>query len=164
VFQDFGTVHPLKRIGWKRQLDRVRLGERGIRPQSTSRALQQTVGEVHTEPPTSRNVREKVSGAAADLEYPITRPRLETCPDAAHPFSLYPAYEHARMIVEAIQVVFGDHLVIPCPDFGTIPECPRCHDYHAIPNRPRAVQNYEKRDGRMKSTSPPLGYAPMPAL
>jgi len=135
-----GAVHALKRGRREWQLDRVRLSDRGVRPQPPAGAMEQHVGEVHSESSAGRAAGQKAAGAAADLKDSVARPRRPARPDPAHTLALDPADEPARVVVEAIEVVLADHRVVPRLDLGTVSEPPRCHTHYAITGRAYAEE------------------------
>src|SRR5260370_36609009 len=126
MLEYLGAVHALKRGRREWQRDRVRMSERGVRPQPPAGAKEQHVGEVHAE---------SSAGAAADLEDSVARPRRPARPDPAHTLALDPADEPVRVVVEAIEVVLADHRVVPRLDLRTVSEPPRSHTHYAITGR-----------------------------
>jgi hypothetical protein len=136
MLEYLGAVHALKRGRQEWQLDRVRLSERGVRPQPPAGAMEQHVGEVRAE----SSAGQEAAGAAADLEDSVARPRRSARPDPAHTLALDPADEHARVVVEAIEVVLADHCVVPRLDLGAVSEPPGCHTDYAITGRAYAEE------------------------
>jgi hypothetical protein len=129
VLEHLGAIHALERARREGQLDRVTLRESDARSQACARPLEQHVREVQTVSPTGRQTGQQMSGAAADLEDAISHLRSQQGPDAADALSLDPANQCTGMIVKAIEIVLGDHRIVPLPDLGAAPECPPCHDY-----------------------------------
>ena len=140
MLEYLGAVHALKRGRREWQLDRVRLSERGVRPQPPAGAMEQHVGEVHAESSAGRAAGQEAAGAAAELEDSVARPRRPARPDPAHTLALDPADQPARVVVEAIEVVLADHRVVPRLDLGTVSEPPRCHTHYAITGRAYAEE------------------------
>lgn len=133
MLENLRAIHALEGGGPERQFDRICLGERGLVPETPAGPLEQHPGKVHAEPSTSWNPSQEMAGTTADLEDPMTSLRRQERPDTSDPRALDPANEDTWVIVETIEVVSGDHRVVPGLSVGTITERTAGHDHYAIP-------------------------------